>query len=246
MGDYGGAVSQKGYDVENCADRFLVYSSAFQTLKVFGTYSVSTTRPASGINTITINHNLGYYAPYIVIYNGSTSRGVGESFLFSDGDVYSITTRMEINNLNIDIDDFFDYSETNNGDTVYFTVYIFLDDFRTISERNINTGTTSGSTSTDEGFRLSKAGHDVKNCADIDCILSSSYFNQIIHKKGIDTSNSVSHNLGYIPNFLSYSKYSTDNYMTYIANDFSSIDENELYFPGGDSNYYIIFKEKMT
>lgn len=44
--DYGAAVSQKGYDVKSCDDRFLVYSSAFQNLKILSTQAVSATVPA--------------------------------------------------------------------------------------------------------------------------------------------------------------------------------------------------------
>jgi len=84
MRDFGAAVSQKGYDVKTCADRFLVYSSAFSNLKINNVYSVSTTIPTAGnINTITITHNLGYFAPVIVIYNGSTTRGITNSFFMS-------------------------------------------------------------------------------------------------------------------------------------------------------------------
>lgn len=245
--DYGAAVAQKGYDVKTCADRFLVYSSAFQTLKVHSTYAVSTTRPASGVNTITITHNLGYYAPFIVIYNGSTSRGVGTSFFMNDGD-YTFTMRQYTDRLEIDVDDFFDLFGSNDGDTVYFTVYLFLDDFSTITDSTRNTGTSSGASSNDYGFRISKPGFDVKTCANIDCILSSSFFNQIVHKKGIDTTGEVAHNLGYIPNILTYIKPSGQSFLTSYGFLNGSVDSINLYPAafGGDSAYYIIFKDKLN
>jgi len=252
MGDYGIAVSQKGYDVKTCADRKLVFSSAFQTLKVFSTHSVNTTIPSSGINTITINHNLGYYVPYIVVYNGSsnTNRGTGNSYFFSDAVNYHepIQTRQYTNRLEIRVDEYFDDDESVSGDTVYFTVYIFLDDFSTISEKNINTSTTSGGSSTDYGIRISKEGYDVKTCADIDCVASSSFFSQIIHKKGTSTSSNITHNLNYIPNFLRYVKPSGVSYITYetlgVKATTTKIDLN-LAADGSETGYYIIFKDKL-
>jgi len=252
MGDYGAAVSQKGYDVKTCADRFLVYSSAFQTLKIFNTYSVSTTIPASGDNTITINHNLGYLAPFIVLYNGSSSIGTSNTYFFCDSYFSSFTQdywnncRQYTDKLEIDVSSFFDDGTT--GATVYFTVYIFLDDFRTVAEQNINTSTTSGASSNDYGIRISKSGYDVKTCADIDCVLSSSFFNQIINKKGILTSTaddlySISHNLSYFPSVLVYYRSSGNSYMNY---DTSIIQNNSIqrFLYNGDKLYYIIFKQK--
>jgi len=244
--DFGAAVSQKGYDVKTCADRFLVYSSAFQTLKIFNTYSVSTTRPSSGENVITINHNLGYYAPFFVVYNGSTTRGVGSSFFMNDSS-FAINARMKVNTLEIHVDDFFDLLETNDGATVYFTVYIFLDDFRTVTEKNVNTDLTSGASSSDYGFRISKPGFDVKTCADKDCTLSSSFFNQIIHKKGITTSDTIAHNLGYVPNFLKYTRYSGGDYIFFdgLMGSMTTTELNTTVLPG-ETAYYIIFKDKCN
>jgi hypothetical protein len=256
MGDYGFAVSQKGYDVKTCVDRKLVVSSAFQKLKVFKAQQVTGTIPASGTSTITFTHNIGFYAPYVVIYNGDTTRGTGTSCFFAvpldetpPPDIASIKTRQYTNSLQIDVEDYFG----NVGDTIYFTVYVFLDDFSTLNQQNINTSTTTGATSTDYGLRVSKEGHDVKTCADVDLVMSSSYGSQIVHKKGIATSD-VSHNLGYIPNYLSYGRNSGDNYIEFIAQTMSqdiytSIDNTTLYDPPSpqdvDYMYYIIFKNKI-
>ena len=256
--DYGAAVSQKGYDVKTCADKFLVYSSAFQTLKIFNTYAVTKTIPASGTSTITITHNLGYYAPYIVIYNGDTTKGVGTSHFFSiplsenvPPTIGPPVTRMYVNTLDIDVEDCYG----NSGNTIYFTVYIFLDDFRTVAENNINTGTANKASSIDYGIRFSKAGFDVKTCADKDCVLSSSFFNQIVHKKGISDGANVSHNLGYVPNYLTYGKRDGQNYISFISQTnsqdyYDNIDSTTLYMPpfpnDWDDMYYIIFKNVVS
>jgi len=243
--DYGNAVSQKGYDVKTCADRFLVFSSAFQTLKIFNVYSVSTTIPASGVNTITITHNLGYYAPFIVIYNGSSRTGVGTSYFFSDSEGYVTSQFYEqsTTQLTINVNEYFDYVNSQSGDTVYFTVYVFLDDFTTINQQNINTGTSSGSSSSNYGFRISKAGHDVKTCADKDCVISSSDFTHIVHKKGTTVVSTISHNLGYIPVFLCFFRQSGN----LMWDEAAYADASNIYggdHGGGETWYYIIFKNR--
>ena len=244
MADYGAAVSQKGYDVKTCADRFLVYSSAFQSLKIFSVSSVTTTVPASGTNTATVTHNLGYYTPYIVIYNGNTTEGTGTSYFFSNG-IYGLETRGYDNKIEIDVDEYF----ADTGDTVYFTVYVFLDGFGTVAEKNINTGTTSGSSSTDYGMRISKSGYDVKTTADVNCVLSSSFSSEIIHKKGSTTTATVTHNLSYIPNVLAYIRFSSlsETFISYMyGNDIMTTSSNIQMIPTGQTYYYVIFKNKLT
>jgi len=196
MGNWGAKVSQKGYNVNTCADRFLTFSSAFPTLKVFSTQAVSTTIPASGTNTITITHNLGYFAPYLVVYNGSTTTGVGTSNLMSDNDSY-LTTYQYVNSLQIPVDEFFDQYSSSQGDTVYFTVYILLDKLESYTSNIISTATASGGSSSNYGFKRRKAGYDVKTCTDEQLVMSSSFYSALIHKKGLLTGSSVSHGLNY-------------------------------------------------
>ncbi len=250
--DYGSAVSQKGYDVKTCADRFLVYSSSFQTLKIAGSYAVSCVKPASGETTITITHNLGFIAPFIVMYNGSSgSRGVGTSYFFFDATVAWTATTLEAlnyaNELTIEVGSYFDSDGAAAGDTVYFTVYILLDAFETIAENTINSGTASGSSSADYGIKVSKAGYDVKSCNNDQLVFSSSFPNNIVHKKGItDVGDSeISHNLGYVPNFLVYeydSDYSADACRFRLAR----ANTTKIYgLATGQKHAYIIFKNPI-
>jgi len=256
MGDYGAAVSQKGYDVKTCADRFLVYSSAFQTLKIYNTYTVSTTKPSAGgaHNIITITHNLGYYAPFFVVFNGSTTIGTLKSYFFSDSTGFRKMhdyVRNYQNYMEIEVDDYFDDEGTAAGATVYFTVYLFLDDFRTVAESSINSGASSGASSTDYGFRISKVGFDVKSCVDKDCVITSSQFSQIVHKKGSSTSSgttmSISHSLGYIPAAFPYIRPSGTSYIKLCYTSSFLTGSIDLYdIASGDVVYYIIFKNKLT
>ncbi len=248
MANYGAKASQKGYDVKTCADRFLTFSTAFPTLKVFSTHSVSTTIPSSGVNTITITHNLGYFAPYLVVYNGSTTTGVGTSNLMSDNDSY-LTTYMTTTQLQIPVDEYFDQYESSQGDTVYFTVYIFLDKLESYTSNIISTATASGGSSNNYGFKISKAGYDVKTCTDEQLVMSSSFFSGLIHKKGLLTGASVDHDLGYVPAIFVYeydsanSRIQTDNLS---LQNLHYVDDDKLYYDSGvgtgDGIYYVIFK----
>lgn len=248
MGNYGIRVSQKGYDVKTCADKNLSWSSSFQTLKIFSTYAVTSTIPVTGVNTITITHGLGYIAPYIVVYNGSTTIGQSNSYFFADSQLIALYTRGYTNTIEIDVDEFFDFLASATGATVYFTVYVFLDDFRTVAERNIDTGAdTVGSLSSNYGLRVSKNGYDVKTCTSDQLAFSSSFFNQIIHKKGIVTSLPVSHNLGYIPAHLTFMKFSGNAYIEnypFFGTDSTTLDSTGISV--GDSVYYIIFKNSIS
>lgn len=325
--NYGSAVSQEGYDVKSAADRLLVYSSAFSNLKIYNTYSLSTTIPdgasanftaatddtitssghglnngdvvnftttgtlpgglyefSSGYyyyviekttntfkvsltssgssiditstgsgthtwyrdtNVIDINHNLGYLAPAIMIYNGSTTIGQTNSYLMSDSGApfdFNIST----NRTRILIPSAFDLGFSNPGDTIYFTVYQFLDTFDSYSNSTINTITTQGDVANDYGIRVSKEGFGVKTCDDIDCIFSSSFFSNIIHKKGTDTTGTITHNLGYIPSFLAYVKISGNDFLSSypfgVATTTTTLESGVDVT--GDTLYYIIFKSK--
>jgi len=67
MGDYGIKVTQPGYDVSTAIPNQLVFSSKYQTLKVFSQGSGTITD--SG-RTITVAHNLGY-VPFFLVHSGT-------------------------------------------------------------------------------------------------------------------------------------------------------------------------------
>lgn len=246
MGDYGSAVSQKGYDVKSCADRFLVFSSAFQTLKIFNRYSVSTTVPASGVNTITITHNLGYYAPFVVFNNGSGNNlgaffNEGTSDALGSGLMQS-RCRQYANSLQIDIRAGFAGYAT--GTTVYLTAYVFLDNFATVSAQTIGSGTSVGASSVDYGIRVSKDGYDVKTCTNDQLVLSSSLYSSLVHRKGSGTGGqvSVAHSLSYVPSFLAFKQYTGWNYIQAMVTAYSWQAEGDQAYIDG-TNLVMSFNE---
>jgi hypothetical protein len=246
--DYGFNASQKGYDNKSCADRFLVGSSAFGALKVFDVYEVSTTIPTDpDINTITINHNLGYIAPFIIIYNGRSGYegGTSNAFFFCGIDGYPITHRQTEDNLEIDISQWFDDQEFGSyaGQTVYFTVYVFAEDFSEFDGGVINTGLDSGASDANHGLRISKAGYDVNSCDDKDCVLTSSKASMIVHMKGRAQGVPIYHNLGYIPSSLTYAYSAVDGQLSFTPA--FAIYSDRLEFIDSDV-LYVIFKDKLN
>lgn len=326
MRNYGIRVSQKGYDVKDCPDNKLVFSSSFQTLKTFlvtsatdkipsgnyddftvnvstdelissghglsvgdpvnftttdklptplktydegmiyfvvyttaNTFKVSETKGGtpvditdhgSGTHTwwndetkLVIQHNLGYYAPYVVVYNGSSRTGLGSSYFFSDSTGTPMGTQWTNykDHVEIHVNDGFDDPNSQPGDTIYFTIYVYLDDFSTINENNIITSGSSGGYGNDYGFRVSKDGYDVKTCEDKDLVVSSSTPTHIVHKKGMTTSSDVYHNLGYVPAFLAYAE---DNNNIYVVDSTISTTKLTMGYGSSSNYYYIIFKNR--
>lgn len=244
--DYGISVSQKGKDVKITADRFFTLSSSFQALKVFNTHPVSTTIPTAGnTNVITITHSLGYYAPALIVYNGSTTLGTGTSYLMSDS-FSALDIEIGLNTIKINVDEDFDYGFSNTGDTVYFTVYSFLDNFDSFTAPVLSTDTTTGADGSDYGFRISKPGFDVKTCAEVDCIITSKRPSMTIHKKGVDDTGTIAHGLGYAPTYFAWLKATGDDYLSNFGNYVIWINETNLEWDTAPGElYYLIFKNNV-
>lgn len=245
--NYGAAVSQPGKDAKVTADRFFTISSAFQSLKVFSVTEVTTTIPTAGnVNTITVTHNLGYYAPCLIVYNGSTTLGQGTSYLMSDHN-FPLDIEIAVNTIKINVDEDFDLTYSATGDTVYFTVYSFVDTFDAFEAPVLNTDTTDSADGNDYGFRISKPGFDVRTCADVDCIITSKKPAMTVHKKGTDDTGSIAHDLGYIPTYLAFAKLPADDFL-YIANDITSVNTTDLEWIRAfdETLYYVIFKSKYN
>jgi len=242
--DYGMAVSQPGKDVKVTADRFFTLSSSFQSLKVLAVHEVTTTIPVSGTNVITITHNIGYFAPCLVVYNGSTTLGQGTSYLMSDS-FSDLDIEIAVNTIKINVDDTFDNGNSAAGDTVYFTVYSFIDTFDTFVAPVLSTNTTDTADGNDYGFRISKPGFDVRTCADVDCIVTSKRPSMTVHMKGIaDAGDTLAHGLGYVPTFLPFIRFDGDDFLS-LRNYLFTVDETNVYFQGtGYTCYYVLFKSR--
>lgn len=334
MGNLGAKVALNSYDVNTAADRFLTYSSAFRSLKIFSATAVTGTAPTNntasftadagtnyltsashglsngdqlnfltdgtlpgGLETfdynypwggelyyvinkttntfqvsltqggsavditsagsgthdwyndtvkIVVQHNFGYLAPAIWVYNGSTTIGTTKSYFMSDAAFLPLQTRQYTDRTEVYQGATIDGGATNPGATLYFTCYQFLDTFDEYTSDTITSGTTTSAESQDYGIKVSKDTFDVKTCASTDLVLSSSFLTSIIQKKGTDTTESISHGLGYIPSYLGYIKPNGESFLA-SARDQVSVSTTELsgaIITLGDVFYYVIFKAK--
>lgn len=134
MSNYGIKVSQAGYDVKTCNKERLVFSSKYNTLKLFVSGSGSHSVPAatqwfgpSGTATVEITHNLGYKPAFIVFCNSiwrDTSKfspyaykGIGA--ISPDGGFYSVdTTKLYIHLYNGDF----------SARTIYYKYHIYYNE----------------------------------------------------------------------------------------------------------------------
>jgi len=108
MADYGIKVSKPGFDVLTTADKNLVFSSKFDTFRVFASGSGSITCTLGTVQTVTITHNLGYrpaFACYSELYDGAIPGVIDGQFLLpatdpvgGDGSImpYVDTTTLKI------------------------------------------------------------------------------------------------------------------------------------------------------
>ena len=135
MTNYGIKVSQTGNDVKIANKENLVFSSKYDTLKLFSNGSGSQSVPAatlpygpSGTVTVEITHNLGYTPAFIVfctsIWRDSTKfspyayKSIGA--ISPDGGFYAVdTTKLYIHLYN---------GDPNGARTIYYRYHIYYNE----------------------------------------------------------------------------------------------------------------------
>ena len=234
MGNLGAKVSIPGYDVKTVLDQFLSTTSSAKDLKIFKEVAVSQSVPAEDVADLLYTHNLGYYSPVLVVYNGNSIDGTINRLMDKNYQYF-----FSGNTVTIGI-----YNDHVSTATYYFTIYVFLDSFDSYTADSIGSTSSVFSTGSDYGLRVSKAGFDVKTCADKDCTVTSKYGSGVVHKIGSTSPGTVNHGLGYIPQFFSYEHYSGDDYIQPPLYLNAYINSSDLVFDdvGQDTNYYVIFK----
>ena len=205
---YGMAVSRQGFDVKNCADFEKVFDSRWKCLKIEyqGTYTVTSSASVQTMYT----HGLGY-APFFMAFlttafGDITTLSIGE-FQGSGGvNNYSAYIRCDSTSIVFD-----NTSGLFNNDVIY--VYVFVDQINeAITESLVKTTSTSSGASGGYGFKISKAGKDVKTATGKDLILSTEYATLQINQVSTGSHNfsggalTISHGLGYPPQFYFYVK----------------------------------------
>lgn len=223
-------------------------TNTFQVSTTHGGSAVDITSAGIGthdwytdVNKIVIDHNNGYYSPWLFSYNGTASSG-GTSYFMSD-DFEQLNVRIYENKTEIYIR--VGFNGLSASTTVYFTCYQCLDDFTTYTADIIDIASIEEQVSSDIGFKVSKDGFDVKICDAVDLVMSSAFFSNVIHMKGNSAGTSTTHNLGYIPLFLAYKRPHDKSFLK-LAMDVISINDTSLgwlLYPD-DQAYYVIMKNE--
>lgn len=135
MTDYGIKVSQAGYDVKTANKENLVFSSKYDTLKLFANGSGSQNVPAAtapwgppGAATVIITHNLGYKPAFIIFctsiwrsgnkFSPYTFKSIGA--ISPDGEQYAAdTTKIYIHFYN---------GDSSGARTIYYHYHIYYNE----------------------------------------------------------------------------------------------------------------------
>lgn len=221
MANYGFKVSKTGYDVRTTEDKNLVFSSAFNTLKVYKKGNLSITTDGSGNATTDVTHGLGFAPAFkVFVKDGSdyypdpstVNRNFGNSFFKLHA--YTDSTKL-----------YFQASGATASTTYHLKYYIFADLAQSFSG-------TSVSLSNDYGIKVAKPGVNVADAEVYELLYSSSFpvlkfddlkvgsftmnlaaINCTDSPNTQSTSTSIAHGLGYPPMFLC--AFRTDNSTIY-------------------------------
>lgn len=205
MADYGAKVSRRGFDVETASDRQLLWSSAFQSLKIVDKFDVSFTCD----NNVRVlhTHNLGY-RPMFYLYSGQGS------------------VLWHMKRIVVDDTDFRWFPGRIPGNLPLTTsanakVLVFDVEMGTIfNAPSIDLVDDTTAPYGDFGIKVSRDGFDVKT-ASLDQLAFSSGGTlagqpvqlQLTHKYGYMTNvlgrnvQTIPHGLGYVPMFAVFARY---------------------------------------
>lgn len=124
--NYGIKVSQPGYDVKTAAKERLVFSSKYDTFKVFGVGSGSQVIGANSVVTVTIAHSLGYKPAFWVFTDNPQFYNAGDLSPYSTRSVgvpgYS-GIDYAVDNTNLYI--YLNNSHPSSSLTIEFRYYVF-------------------------------------------------------------------------------------------------------------------------
>lgn len=127
MADYGLKVSKAGYSVLTTGDENLIYSSKYDTLRVFAQGSGSMTSAYPTTTIITIAHNLGYRPAFTVYsevdsgFGGANDRFFMLPLTWAIGGDASIEAYCDSTNLKIR----YGGDHTPNGVVLDYKYYIY-------------------------------------------------------------------------------------------------------------------------
>jgi len=172
--DYGLKVTKPGQDVQSVADKDVVFSTKFSTLKIYLSGTVTLTTDGSGNGSATVTHNLGFAPAFYVFRKGTAQYTFLDASSYADSfvpqtniesiwipgnfEIYTNSTQLVIN-----------ASAQGAATTYTFKYYILVDlagDF---------SGNDNVNHQFDYGFKVSKEGVDVNTAKEYELAYSSLY-----------------------------------------------------------------------
>jgi len=205
MGDIGIKISRKGFDLDDCADHQLVFSSSFPTLMIHssGTFDFN----GVTLDQIVSVHGLGYAPIFMVFITSDQGDGWysnGDSRLSYPGN--SQFFRVD------DTDLTFFASEIGGSVSISGRYYIFRRNIeQNFSYTNVDTTETAPNIQENYGIKISKEGYSIDSEDGRDYLIDSSKRQLLIHTQKYQdivgpAVMTTEHNLGYHPIYLHYIK----------------------------------------
>lgn len=218
--NFGGKVSQRGYDVRTAADDQLLFNSKWPNLKVvyYGRVTkVVTVNPGDTYITV-LEHNLGYYPAFVLYTNDDDTSGtsfftLGRYNLFMGKNQAIVEVPGVVSPTVFTFD---------------FYIYIFaLDLEANLSPGSIKTTPApTGESNEDIGIKVTKEGADVTSTDLRDYAIHSGTRSPMVHivKNGYATDDSYSYP-GYVRSFrVTHGLPYNPMFMAYFAPFFSFVD----------------------
>lgn len=98
----------------------------------------------------------------------------------------------------------------------------------------------------DIGIKISQPGFDVKICDDKDLVMSSKLNLLKTKATGVKTSaGTVAHGLSYVPIFFTTRPFPTSTHYSFIGDDESYCDANNLNTINANTRYYLFYQQAI-
>lgn len=238
MGSFVAKISRKGYDVNTCSDRELLFSSEWPLLKIHSQGTVDLTADGQTI----VTHNLGYN-PMILLWT---------NYDWFTGTVTStVTPMLQYNTIDTTKVVFQSSGSVPWPVTIKVRYMVFRQDIDTDFEApNFITSDTVAGASGNPVFKIAVEGKDVSSTDYRDFVVHSNTRSPLIHQikktvtDGVNSQFSFNHTLGYKPTYLVYAGFGG----TYqLAGQFPDLEVSvtsttvNIFFPSSyGANYNIV------
>lgn len=252
--DYGLKASIKGFDISNCKDYQLLFSSSFPSLKIhsMGSFTISDTTKDQTLAT----HSLTYKPLFYIFFDreniGDSAAGYRLAGYIQTGKYCGVNTQYL---------KWLGATRTAGAGSLNGYYYLFRRDMDTsYTATSVDTGAGAKVEKDDYGIKISRAGKDISSTDYRDFIVHTNCQSPMIHMQGSGTQTlggadiTITHNLGYQPMFIWYiydtSAYADGYYSIFLAGaddaySYASTTQLSLHWPYASNYRYVIYKDPL-